>query len=399
MSEYQYYEFAAVDQPLSAQQLAELRACSSRATITAGSFLNEYHWGDLKGDPLDWMQRYFDAHVYSANWGNCRLLLRLPRAALGEAMLAPFVAARGAASRSRHVDAFEATRNAGHWILDWSFNDDSGDHERFWSETDGPGWMTRLLPLRDELLRGDMRPLYLGWLARLCHDELSEGELEPPLPPGLQTLSPTQQALTEFLLIDSDWLAAAAEASAPMTDADTGDACQNDWLDTLSPDAMREALRPLLNGRGQEAERSLRNRFLAWQREHFPATASLPARRTVAQIDARRGAAQNARLQREQHARAAARTRRQQERAAYLELLLAKADAAWAGIDTTLQRGSGAAYDQALRGVQDLAEAFAQAEKEGEFRKALVRLMARHGQRKAWVERLTKAHLLSEPKT
>lgn len=52
MSEYQYYEFLALDQPLTAEQRAELRSISSRAEITATRFVNEYQWGDLKGDPL-----------------------------------------------------------------------------------------------------------------------------------------------------------------------------------------------------------------------------------------------------------------------------------------------------------------------------------------------------------
>jgi len=60
MSEYQYYEFVAIDEPLTSAQMAELRSRSSRAVITPTSFINEYHWGNLKGDPLDWMRRYFD---------------------------------------------------------------------------------------------------------------------------------------------------------------------------------------------------------------------------------------------------------------------------------------------------------------------------------------------------
>lgn len=50
MSEYQYYEFLALDRPLTAEQRAELRSISTRAEITATRFTNEYHWGDLKGD-------------------------------------------------------------------------------------------------------------------------------------------------------------------------------------------------------------------------------------------------------------------------------------------------------------------------------------------------------------
>ncbi len=43
MSEYHYYEFAALDRPLAPQQQAELRERSSRARITLGGVINEYH--------------------------------------------------------------------------------------------------------------------------------------------------------------------------------------------------------------------------------------------------------------------------------------------------------------------------------------------------------------------
>ena len=42
MSEYQYYEFLAIDRPLSEPETAALRAISSRARITPVSFVNEY---------------------------------------------------------------------------------------------------------------------------------------------------------------------------------------------------------------------------------------------------------------------------------------------------------------------------------------------------------------------
>ncbi|HEX9419983.1 MAG TPA: hypothetical protein VGA81_13095 [Methylomirabilota bacterium] len=51
MSEYQYYEFHAIDRPLSERERRELRACSTRATITSTRLINHYEWGDLKGDP------------------------------------------------------------------------------------------------------------------------------------------------------------------------------------------------------------------------------------------------------------------------------------------------------------------------------------------------------------
>src|SRR6266566_2869495 len=58
MSEYQYYEFLAIDRPLDARQRAELRALSTRARITATSFVNEYPWGDFRGNPAALMERW-----------------------------------------------------------------------------------------------------------------------------------------------------------------------------------------------------------------------------------------------------------------------------------------------------------------------------------------------------
>jgi hypothetical protein len=52
------YEFAAVDYPLTTHQMAKRCACSSHATITPTPFVNEYHWVDLNGQPLNWMQRF-----------------------------------------------------------------------------------------------------------------------------------------------------------------------------------------------------------------------------------------------------------------------------------------------------------------------------------------------------
>ena len=51
MSEYQYYEFRAVDKPLDTRAQAALRRITSRGEITPTSLVNEYHWGDFRGDP------------------------------------------------------------------------------------------------------------------------------------------------------------------------------------------------------------------------------------------------------------------------------------------------------------------------------------------------------------
>ncbi len=78
MSEYQYYEFQAIDRPLDEADRKALRSLSSRAQITATSFTNHYEWGDFRGSPCELMERWFDLHLHVANWGTRRLMIRLP---------------------------------------------------------------------------------------------------------------------------------------------------------------------------------------------------------------------------------------------------------------------------------------------------------------------------------
>jgi hypothetical protein len=76
-------------------------------------------------------------------------------------------------------------------------------------------WMGSLLPLREDLLRGDYRCLYLAWLRCVQEEEVEDDEMEPPLPPGLAEDSGSLSAFSSFFEIDHDLIEAAAEASAP----------------------------------------------------------------------------------------------------------------------------------------------------------------------------------------
>jgi len=143
MSEYQYYEFQAIDRPLSEREGRALRACSTRATITSTRFVNHYEWGDLKGDPRVWMEKYFDAFLYVANWGTHWLMLRFPRRVLE---------LRTAKSYCRGKSA-TATAKGDFVILSFDSEDESGDG---WDD-DGTGWLSSLIPLRADIAAGDYR--------------------------------------------------------------------------------------------------------------------------------------------------------------------------------------------------------------------------------------------------
>jgi hypothetical protein len=117
MSEYQYYEFLALDRPLDARQQDEVRALSTRATVNATSFINEYHWGNFRGDPSRMMERYYDAHLYLANWGSRRIMFRFPRSLLGLDVAEQYCV-------SDQVTAWTTNEFI---VLDLSSEDDSGE--------------------------------------------------------------------------------------------------------------------------------------------------------------------------------------------------------------------------------------------------------------------------------
>ena len=392
MSEYQYYEFRALERPLNKSEQAELHSCSSRATITSSRFVNEYHWGDFRGEPEEWMRRYFDAHLYFANWGSSSLMLRLPLSALDNTLLAEFVRPTLSDAGSGFADALELISTAEHWVLVWRFNDDSGYSDRFCDE-EGAEWLDRLLPLRDELLGGDSRPLYLGWLARVCAGELGDEDVEPPLPAGLASLTPAQQALVEYLQLDPDWLEAAAQASPPRQASVAEEAEGELWLAEQTPEALRTSVALLLAGRAQEAQQGVRHAYLAWQAARRPSAEALP-HRTLEQIRTGIAQAREQRLAREKAAQAALAAKQKAAREVQLVKLAARSAQVWQEIDASLQRGSGVGYDQALRLIVELHEALMHVGQGEAYLLRLARLMQVHGTRKAWVARLKKAGLL-----
>ena len=202
MSEYQYYEFRAVDRPLDDRQMRELRAVSSRAVITPTSFTNEYSWGDFKGSPDKWMERYFDAFLYLANWGTRRLMLRFPRRLLDPKTAAAFCVGDSA-----------SIRTSGDYVL-LSFESQIEDED--WVESEG--WLASLIPLRSEILRGDLRCLYLAWLLCAQNGEIDDDEPEPCVPPNLNQLSASESSFADFLRIGSELIEVAARASSRSTE-------------------------------------------------------------------------------------------------------------------------------------------------------------------------------------
>ncbi len=382
MSEFQYYEFQAVDRPLTAQELAAVRRLSTRAEITPTRFQNHYEWGDFKGDPLELVKRYYDAFVYVANWGTHWCIFRLPRQLLDPERVADFLVDDGAIR----------VHSADQWtILEFASDDEAnGDME---AVMDAETWMPSLIPIRAELARGDLRPLYLAWLAGVSNDLLLEDELEPPVPPGLRSLSVSQHVLAEFLRVDTDLLAAAAANSADEPASPPATELRK-WVQSLSPDEKDALLARVAAGEHALVHSELLRRLHQSRVKESRATEK---RRTVGELLAKAANHTAEREQREAERRAAVMERKAREQAVarsrYLDSLAGKEDQTWHTIERLADAKRAKEYDQAVQLMIDLGEVAVRESRDDLFVERVAAFRARFAKRPALLERLDHAGL------
>ena len=386
MSEYQYYEFLAVDQPLDERQQAEVRALSTRARITATSFTNEYHWGDFRGDPDRMMRRYYDAHLYITNWGTHRVMLRLPRTLL------PVKAAERYCI-DPHVTAEVSGK---HVILDLTSEDESGD----WVEGADDS-LSAIIGVRTELAAGDMRPLYLAWLAGYgtwerdedAFDQDEEDELEPPVPAGLRALTAPQRALADFLRLDPDLLQVAARTSPPLAEAKDDSGRLATWIEELPAKQGKAFLLRVAQGQGHQVQMELLRRFRG---EPDAGKDDRPRRRVAELLDT----AAQVRHEREREAeaaRAAQEARREQQRAAAREKRLddiaRDPEITWTRIDELIDTRKPADYDMAVELLKNLQVIAERAGTLQEFAERFTLLQRKHQRKPSLIARFDRMAL------
>ncbi len=368
MSEYQYYEFAAADRPLTARELEVLRGLSTRAHITPTSFVNTYEWGSFKGDPRRLVERYFDAFLYLANWGTHELILRLPAC-----LIDPDVAQRYCSG-----DAVSSWNTGTHVIIAAVSEDEEGDFE--WG---GEGVLASILAVRAELLAGDLRALYLLWLLSVQVGEVPDGEVEPPVPGSLDVLTGSQTALVEFLRIDQD-LIDVAVAGSPTAREERLDVTR--WVAGLSR-AERDAL---LVGLLEGDDPLLRAQTL---RRAGPDRLAGTGLRTAAELLDEAAAQRDRREQAERDRRAAlaAESARRTEvaRRERLARLAAEGDGAWARVAARIAEKAPSGYDAAVNLLVDLQDVCDPTD----FADRLEALRREHGRKVTFVERLGHAGL------
>lgn len=379
MGLYQYFEFLAIDRPVDDAAQKFLRGLSSRARISATSFVTHYDFGDFHGDPDDLMKRWFDVHVYFPSYGARRLILRVPDRFLKPKEVARFV--------ERYADV-EVRSAGGNTIVSMSVEElesDPGDN--------GRRWMAALAPLRADLIAGDRRLFYLLWLMSVDFGLTDDAELEPL--PGIGPLTKPLEAFARFFEMDMCLVKAAAEAGANARRADpptSSKAALKKMLGGLSEREKDVLLMHAVNGDrhiGADIGKRSRKKGAA-----TPAAASLRSagalRQRAREIAAAQERARAKRLEAGRRRDVAIAAEKQQARMKQLERL---GEEAWSTIETAISRRLPASYDAAVEMLSDLRALAIQNGNSNAFDRRLIGICERHVTKAAFVKRLATAGL------
>ncbi|MEA3365607.1 MAG: hypothetical protein U9Q79_08200 [Candidatus Hydrogenedentes bacterium] len=384
MSEYQYYEFQAIDRPLTDAQMKELRRFSSRAQITPTSFVNVYSWGDFKGDRDQWMKAYFDAFLYVANWGNHWLDLRVPARLLPPETISMYC--------TNECLVFHTTGE--HVIV--SFASEAECNE--WVEDER--WLPSLTPLRTDLMNGDYRSLYLGWLMAVQEGFLDDDETEPPVPPGLDALNVPLKTLADFLRLDPDLIAAAAEGSAKAHALAPSHQEIADWIAGMPSTEKDAAIVALGAGGDPHFASEFRQRAIREIRSARDSEGDSVdhKRRTIGQLTARAEAIRDEQRRREEEMRARETAKQEHEQAEarkkHIESLVGKEKALWAKVDGLIATRQAKRYDEAVSPLQDLRDLADKEDQACAFSTRMERLRSDHARIPALLDRLRQANLI-----
>ncbi len=369
MSEYQYYEFQAIDHPLTREDMDTLRSYSSRARITSTRFTNVYHFGSFKGNEKEWMSRYFDAHLYDSNFGSRLFCLRFPAGWIDAKIILPY----------QVEGALEVTQTATHLILSFILETDPGD---YCADEESDGILADLLPIRSALVAGDLRALYISWLSAVQSGLVNPDAVEPPVPPGLAAGDAALDSLIGFLDLREDLVSAAAKHSCvlPATPNPTRIA---KWLDGIASDAKNAWLAQFLAG----DDPGLRRECLA----RFDQTSTSSERgnmlaRTVAELLSN---ADELEAERIDHARQESERR---ERSRILALA-GQETGLWQAVLKLSESSSTRYQDNAIRTLKDLCALAKMNGLRDEFQEKLAELIELRRRKSAFIKKLQAAGL------
>jgi hypothetical protein len=356
---------------ITSAQRRELRALSTRARITATSFVNHYEWGDFKGDPARLMEHVFDLHLYLANWGTRVFSMRLPRRLIDTA----------AVEACLIDDEIASMRVVGENIVIAIARDEL----EFEDWDDGSGWLGALAPLRSSILNGDLRLFYLVWLMAVEAGVAADDAVEPAI--DLSPLSGALEAFSDFFAIDGDLIDAAIVEDGAPTD-ESGNAQAHALIQALPEPEKAALLIDLFDGNDPHLAAGFRRRI----RERLGRPRDEVLRRTAGELRWAARKASERRRRREEEKAAAERRRKALEKAKEeqrrLEALKRRGEAVWTDVEAAIALRNALGYHTAAALLADLRMVAQEPGDMAVFRHRLEDIRERHARKGRFLEKL-----------
>jgi hypothetical protein len=238
VSEYQYVIFQAVDGPLSDEQLAFARRQSTRAEVSRWSLSVEYQYSSFRGDVDGLLRRGYDVYLQYTDYGTREIKLRLPGGL-------PFAKSVWA----RYVDGeqldWKSDAQGSGGILTLSPYHESSDLGAVW-ETQN--YLDAAIRVRERLINGDLRALYLLWLCAADDDNNDPEEMkEPPVPHSIAESATYGGELLTFFGLDPLLLVAAGKDVSAAPVEETQDHAAR-WVNALDEQPAKDMLLRFLIG-------------------------------------------------------------------------------------------------------------------------------------------------------
>ena len=330
------------------------------------------------------MEKYFDAFLYVANWGTHHFMLRVPLKLINFELAKQYC-------YGENVTAYVKGKN-----LIFEFISERDDYE--WEE--GEDWLSSLITLRSDILQGDYRCLYLGWLFCAQMGDFEYDELEPPVPPNLGGLNGPLKSFVDFMRIDTDLVAVAAENSASMDVHQAVDQkALSAWISNLPEKEKDDVLLSLIKGHDPHLGAELVQRYQQTISIKDNGEADMTLR-TVEDMISKGEAYATARKRRiaEQAAREKARKERERTviREKYLNEMAKCGDQIWKQVDELIKTKRPSDYDSAVQLLVDLRDLGIKINNDRLFQEKLRGLREKHNRKPSFVRRLKEAGLYGQ---
>jgi hypothetical protein len=237
MSEYQYVVFRAIDRALDDKQLAFAEQQSSHSELSRWEMSVEYHYSSFRGDVDGLLRRGFDLHLAYTNYGDREIKLRLPSGLpFLESTLKPFFKCDG-------ISWKKDPKGKGGILTIFPCHE-AGAIEEVWEFDD---YLDSLAKVREQLIGGDLRALYLLWLCAAYDDNEDPVQIiEPPVPHGLGSMAKHVTELLPFFGLDPLTLKAAADGVPEFTPLSDDEDPIQVWSRSVNEAHLRTLLRRFL---------------------------------------------------------------------------------------------------------------------------------------------------------